>query len=73
MRQQIARFAQSGAYQIAEAYAWRGEKDEAFHWLDRAYTQRDGGLAFIKCDPLMGNLQGDPRYGALLKKLGLPT
>ena len=73
MRQQIARFAQSGAYQIAEAYAWRGEKDEAFHWLDRAYAQRDGGLAFIKCDPLMANLPGDPRCGALLKKLGLPT
>lgn len=73
LRQQIAKFAQGGAYQIAEAYAWRGEKDEAFHWLDRAYAQRDGGLAFIKCDPLMANLQGDPRYGALLKKLGLPT
>ena len=73
MTQQIARFAQSGAYQIAEAYAWRGEKDEAFAWLDRAYAQRDGGLAFIKCDPLLANLVGDPRFGTLLQKLGLPT
>jgi adenylate cyclase len=73
MDQQIARFAQSGAYQIAEAYAWRGEQDEAFAWLDRAYAQRDGGLAFIKCDPLLANLVGDPRFGTLLQKLGLPT
>ena len=36
--------ASSMAYQIGEIYAWRGEKVQAFAWLDRAYTQRDGGL-----------------------------
>ena len=31
------------AYQIAEVYAYRGEPDKAFEWLDRAYEQRDAG------------------------------
>jgi hypothetical protein len=31
-------------YRIAQAYAWRGQPDEAFHWLDRAVVQRDGTL-----------------------------
>ena len=70
---EIKQFAQSSAYQIAEAYAWRGEKDSAFQWLDRAVAQRDGGLSFIRCDPLIKNLRSDPRYGALLRRLGLPA
>lgn len=70
---EIAQFAQNAAYQIAEAYAWRGEKDAAFAWLDRAVAQRDGGLSFMKCDPLLANLHGDPRYRALLQRLGLPA
>jgi tetratricopeptide (TPR) repeat protein len=70
---EIKQFAESSAYQIAEAYAWRGEKDAAFQWLDRAVEQRDGGLSFIRCDPLIDNLRSDPRYGALLRRLGLPA
>jgi tetratricopeptide (TPR) repeat protein len=65
---------QSGAmaYQIACVYSWRGEKDKAFDWLERAYRQRDGGLADLKVDPVMANLHGDPRYAAMLRKLKLP-
>ncbi len=40
--------------------------------LDRAYKQRDSGLAATKFDHLLKNLHGDPRYTALLKKLQLP-
>ena len=60
------------AYQIAQIYAWRGEKDQAFMWLDRAYAQRDGGLIQVKTDWLLGSLRSDPRYGALLRKMKLP-
>ena len=38
----------NAAYQVAQAHAWRGETDEAFRWLDRAFVQRDGGLAEVK-------------------------
>jgi len=68
----IAKHAQDSAYQIAEAHAWRGEKDDAFDWLERAYRQRDGGLAETKIDPLLENLHGDPHYQAMLRKLNLP-
>ncbi|HEY0746947.1 MAG TPA: TIR domain-containing protein [Steroidobacteraceae bacterium] len=67
-----AKFAQEAAEQIAEVYAWRGEKDQAFEWLERAYQQRDGGLVTIKYDPLLASLRGDARYRALLKKMKLP-
>jgi tetratricopeptide (TPR) repeat protein len=60
------------AYQIAEAYAWRGDSQKAFEWLERAYRQRDGGLITVKYDPLLSSLRGTPRYSALLLQLGLP-
>ena len=59
------------AYQVGDIYAWRGEKDKAFEWLERAYQQRDSGLNGIAYDPLLEGLKSDPRYDALLKKLGL--
>jgi TolB-like protein/DNA-binding winged helix-turn-helix (wHTH) protein len=60
------------AYQIAEVYAYRGEPDQAFRWLGRAYAQRDPGLSTTKADPLLTNLRGDPRYNAFLARLHLP-
>ena len=68
----IATQSQSAAYQIAQAYAWQGDRDKAFEWLERAYRQQDGGLTLIKYDPLLDNLRSDPRYHALLRKLNLP-
>jgi TolB-like protein/DNA-binding winged helix-turn-helix (wHTH) protein/Tfp pilus assembly protein PilF len=67
-----AKHEQEAAYQIAEVHAWRGEKDEAFEWLNRAYQQRDGGLSDIKVDLLIANLHGDPRFPALVQKMKLP-
>ena len=61
------------AYQIAQVYAFRGEVDQAFAWLERCYAQHDGGLAQIKGDPLLKNIERDPRYAAFLKKMRLPV
>jgi len=62
------------AYQIAEVYAYRGEGDEAFAWLDRAYRQRDAGLpCCLKTDPLLKNVKNDPRYAELLRRMKLPV
>jgi tetratricopeptide (TPR) repeat protein len=61
-----------GAFQIAQIYAFRGETDKAFEWLERAYKQRDGGLSDMKGDHLLQNLQHDPRWPAFLKKMKLP-
>jgi TolB-like protein/Flp pilus assembly protein TadD len=67
----IAHNAKGAPYTIAVAYAWRGEPDKAFDWLERAYQQRDGGLAGLKIDPVIASLHGDPRYEAMLKKINL--
>ncbi len=68
----IKGYQDGAAYQIAEIYAWRGEKDKAFEWLERAYNQRDGGLVEIKGDPLLRNIEKDTRYAAFMKKMKLP-
>jgi TolB-like protein/DNA-binding winged helix-turn-helix (wHTH) protein/Flp pilus assembly protein TadD len=57
---------------IATIYAFRGESDEAFKWLDRAYEQKDQFLYRIKFAPEFDRLHDDPRYKAFLKKMNLP-
>jgi serine/threonine protein kinase/Tfp pilus assembly protein PilF len=68
----IEKYQANWAYQIAVVYAFRGEKDRAFEWLERAFAQRDGGLSQLKGDPLLKNLESDPRYSKFLQKLKLP-
>jgi len=65
----ISTYAADAAYQIAEVYTWRGEKDKAFEWLERAFRQNDGGLTNLKTDPLFASLHADPRFAAMLKQL----
>jgi TolB-like protein/Tfp pilus assembly protein PilF len=61
-------------FYIAKIYAFRGERDEALQWLDRAYVQKDPTLFFhIVGDPMMKSLKVDPRYKAFLKKMNLPS
>jgi TolB-like protein/cytochrome c-type biogenesis protein CcmH/NrfG len=73
VEEMAARFAHSDAYQIAEAYAWCGEPDLAFRWLDRARAQRDGGLQVLKVDPLLRSLRADPRWQRQLEGVNLPN
>jgi TolB-like protein len=67
----IAKTAETAAYQIAEAYAYRNDKDKAFEWLERARRQRDPGLASLRKDPLLPNLHNDLRWNAFLRTMGL--
>ena len=66
------RYPMSLAYQIAEAYAWRGERAKALEWLERAYQQHDGGLIYTRHDRFLTGLRNEPRYRALLQKLNFP-
>jgi TolB-like protein/cytochrome c-type biogenesis protein CcmH/NrfG len=70
----IANAAREGfAYQIAEVYALRGEKDKAFEWLQTALDDRDAGMLGLSTDPLLRGLRDDARYKNLVAKVGLPT
>ncbi|MBV8405060.1 MAG: hypothetical protein JO203_12795 [Gammaproteobacteria bacterium] len=58
--------------QVAQAYAYRGERTKALDWLDRAVEQRDPGIINIKTDPMFAALRGDVRYKAVLRRMNLP-
>jgi TolB-like protein/tetratricopeptide (TPR) repeat protein len=67
----IAIASETGAYQIAEVYGYRNDKDHAFEWLERARRQRDAGLPGLRADTLLPNLHDDPRWDAFLRTMGL--
>jgi TolB-like protein/Tfp pilus assembly protein PilF len=71
LRDLIEKYSEDSALQIAEVHAARGEADAAFEWLERAYAQRDPGLAEMRPSPRFRSLHGDPRWSAFLKKFGL--
>jgi hypothetical protein len=48
-----------------------GDKEQALVWLDRAYDARSG-LNFIKVNPTWDSIRSDPRFGDLLRRMGLP-
>jgi TolB-like protein/Tfp pilus assembly protein PilF len=60
------------AYDIAVVYVGLGEKKQAFEWLSKALEERSGFLVYIKCDRRFDGLRSDPRFEALLKRIGLP-
>jgi adenylate cyclase len=64
--------ADGNAFGIAEVYAYRGQADEAMHWLERAYAQRDPGLVYIKADLPFKNIESESRYKTFLRKMKLP-
>ena len=61
------------AYQIAEVYAWRGETEKAFEWLQFAFDSHDTGMLSLLIDPMLRDLRHDARYHSLLVKTGLPV
>jgi len=67
----LAKFSETAAYQIAEVYAYRNDKDHAFEWLERARRQHDAGLPSLRADTLLQNLHKDPRWDALLRRVDL--
>jgi len=71
LRELIEKDSEGAAYQIAQACAYRGEADRAFQWLERAYAQRDPGLAWMRPNDLLRNLHADPRWQPFLEKMRL--
>jgi hypothetical protein len=66
----IAKYEQDGPYNIAYVYAFRGESDRAFEWLDKAVTYRDSGLNQVAVEPVFAKVHDDPRWLPFLRKIG---
>jgi TolB-like protein len=58
-----------GAFQIAVVYAGLGDFDQAFAWLDKSIDDRSIGSVIM--GPTFEDLQGDPRFERLRRRLGL--
>lgn len=56
-------------YAIAQIYAGLGDKDRAFHWLDKACLDRSTSMAYLRVDPSLNSLRSDPRFATLARKL----
>jgi len=56
---------------IATVYFALGDNDEGFRWLDKAYTERDYWLLWLKIEPFFDNVRTNSKFKALLKKMGL--
>ncbi len=57
--------------EIASIYVALGDNDAAFQWLERAYNEHSGSLHGIVARPIFRPLHSDPRFAALLKRIGL--
>ena len=66
----IAKFGTEAAYNIASTYAYRGEADRAFEWLNKAIEYKDGGLSEIVYEQQFDKIRGDPRWLPFLRKIG---
>lgn len=73
LKDSIERYSDGWAFQIAQIYAVRGEPDQMFNWLDRAWKARDTGMQTLLYDALLLRYRDDPRYAALAKRVGLPN
>ncbi len=56
-------------YFIAMIYLGLGDLDRTFEWLEKAYEERSGFMAFINVEPMLDALRGDPRFNSLVEKI----
>jgi tetratricopeptide (TPR) repeat protein len=66
----IAKYGKDAPYNIASVYAFRGEADTAFEWLDKAVEYRDPVIAEAVTENLFNKIHADPRWLPFLRKVG---
>jgi eukaryotic-like serine/threonine-protein kinase len=57
---------------IAESYGLLGDRENVFGWLEKAASEKSAFINYIKVDPSYDPVRSDPRFAALLKRMGLP-
>lgn len=59
-------------FELAEAYALLGDRDQAFAWLEKAYEHRLSPMAGFHINLAFEGLRDDPRFDELRRRIGLP-
>jgi tetratricopeptide (TPR) repeat protein len=72
LEEQIAHWADTGAFYVARTYVYRADHDRSLQWLERAYKQKDPALVDTVGEHLCNNVAGDSRFKAFLRKMKLP-
>jgi len=67
----VAQRPDADAYLVGAAYAWCGNHEQAFVWLDRALRQHDENIQYVKYDPLLRSLRDDSRYARIVSAMHL--
>jgi Flp pilus assembly protein TadD len=57
---------------VAAIYALLGDKDAAFEWLEKAYSDGAYGMLFLKSEPAWDGLRSEPRFQDVMRRVGLP-
>ena len=57
---------------VAMVHIGLGETDRSFEWLQKAFEARDWQMALLKVEPAFDGLRSDPRFAALVERVGLP-
>jgi hypothetical protein len=66
----ITKWEKESPFNIAYVYAFRGDADKAFEWLDKAVQYADPGLSEIRLENLLDHIHEDPRWLPYLRKVG---
>jgi TolB-like protein/Tfp pilus assembly protein PilF len=69
----VARYGDAAAYQVGQVNAWWGRTDAAFGAFERVLDGGDAGIYWIRTDPLLAKVRGDPRWAEMLRRLKVPV
>ena len=71
--QGIAETRHIATYETAMVHVALGDADAAFDWLDRAYEERAAWLTYLRVDPRLDPIRGDPRFAVFARAVGHPA
>jgi len=60
-------------YSVALVHAGLGDRDQALAWLEKAYLERSDYMPYLNREPMLDGLRSDPRFAALVRRVGLPN
>ena len=56
---------------FADIHLGLGEKEKALDWLHKSYEDQESACWYLKVDPIYDSVRNEPRFQAILKKVGL--
>ncbi len=60
-------------YSVALVHAGLGDREQALAWLEKAYAERSDYMPYLNREPMLDGLRSDPRFAALVRRVGLPN